>query len=95
MVAFIDWYHLRINASEREKIKVILQNDKIDNIHESSGYSKHEQRRPGSGGSKHSPLEKVRRVEKTGNCHQRCYQGNAEKHNQYKQKCKNDEIRTC
>ena len=22
MVAFIDWYHLRINASEREKIKV-------------------------------------------------------------------------
>ena len=24
MVAFIDWYHLRINASEREKIKVSL-----------------------------------------------------------------------
>ena len=26
MVAFIDWYHLRINASEREKIKVNWNN---------------------------------------------------------------------
>ena len=46
-----------------------------------SGNIQHEQRRPGRGGSKHSTLEKVRRVEKTGNRHQRCYQGNAEKHN--------------
>lgn len=36
MVAFIDWYHLRINASEREKIKSARRGDPhthiIDNV---------------------------------------------------------------
>ena len=63
--------------------------------HVDSGNIQHEQRRPGSGGSKHSTLEKVRRVEKTGNRHQRCYQGNAEKHNINKKNKKNEEIRSC